>query len=34
MAATAHLTVVAPDNEKFTVYQGESRTANTDRGSI
>ena len=40
MAATAHLTVVAPDNEKFTVQSapancpGANPTPNIDRGSI
>ena len=34
MAATAHLTAVAPDNEKFTVVPRRNRTANTGLGSI
>jgi hypothetical protein len=41
MAATAHLTVAAPDNETFTVQSGAcqialgaSPTPNIDRGSI
>jgi hypothetical protein len=40
MAATAHLTLVAPANEKFTVRSappdcpGANQTWNIDRGSI
>ena len=39
MAATAHLTLAAPDNEKFTVQSAPARlprrnpTPNIDRGS-
>jgi hypothetical protein len=40
MAATAHLTLVAPDTEKYTVQSAPARlpdanpTPNSDRGSL